>query len=277
VGRGPGRLDRGVRGRACAALGCEYDTFRDAMAHGRDAEVDASMAACRRLGRWPEREDGATLLHLAPHVGRTSAGPYVRRLLAAGLDPNAVTRDRHDPVTPLVMAARFNCAPCVESLIAAGADRHWRGPEGETLLHEAGGQTVPVLMAAGLDPHARDRQGNAPLHRRWHPAFLAVGVNATNEAGLTPLHMAALSDNLAVAEALLEAGADPALRTTRDTHWRSPGISRAFGPGIAVAKGSTALDLARQQQAASRWSSQTHAAMVKRLEALTPRRSWLSR
>lgn len=128
------------------------------------------------------------------------------------------------------MAVRFDCAGCVQALLAAGADARVRLPDGQTLLHEAGPSTVPLLIAAGLDPAARDTQGNVPLHRVWHPALLAVGVDVTNDAGLTPLHAAALADQLARVDALLAAGADPARRTTRDTHWRLGRCRAASGP-----------------------------------------------
>lgn len=256
---------------------CDFYAFRDAMAGGRDDEFRALVTACRRDGRWPERDDGASVLHLAAHVGGRNAGSYVRALLAAGVSPHTVTRDRNDPVTPLAMAVRFNCAACVEALLAAGADVRWRGPDGETLLHGAGVDTVPLLVAAGLDPAARDAQGYVPLHRVWHPALRGVGVNVANDAGLTPLHVAALADNLPLVETLLAAGADPALRTTRDTHWRPSSVSRAFGPGLPVARGSTAYDLARERHAATRWNTRTHEATMKRLEAVTPRHGGLFR
>ncbi|MBL8330125.1 MAG: hypothetical protein JNJ71_14870 [Rubrivivax sp.] len=262
---------------AGAAPACDYYAFRDAMAQGKEVEFQALMASCRSEGRWPESDWGSTLLHLAPHVGGPQAAAYVKRLLYAGLSPNAATRDANDPVTPLGMAVRFHCAPCVELLLARGADVRWRGPDGETLLHGAGPATVPLLIAAGLDPAARDAQGNVPLHRSWHPALLGVGVNVTNDAGMTPLHMAALADNLARVDALLAAGADPSIRTLRESRWRSASVSRAFGAGIPVAAGATAYDLAKAQYAASRWSAQSHEATMKRLEAVTPRRGWWGR
>lgn len=262
---------------AAAAPVCDYESFRDAMAYQRDAEVDTLIATCRRQKQWPEREDGASLLHLAAHVGGRRAAAYIRALLVAGLKPDTVTRDPHDPVTPLGMAVRFDCAACVQALLSAGADARVRLPDGQTLLHEAGPSTVSLLIAAGLDPAARDTQGNVPLHRVWHPALLAIGVDVTNDAGLTPLHAAALADQLARVDALLAAGADPARRTTRDTHWRLGGMSRGFGPGLPVARGSTAYDLARERYQASRWSTQTHEATMKRLEAVTPRRGWFGR
>ena len=54
-------------------------------------------------------------------------------------------------------------------------------------------------------------------------------------------------------------------------------MSRGFGPGLPVAQGSTALDLARERYQATRWCTQTHEATMKRLEAVTSRRGWFGR
>jgi hypothetical protein len=87
----------------------------------------------------------------------------------------------------------------------------------------------------------------------------------------------ALSDHTGCVHALLSAGVDPALRTTRDSRWRLSGISRGFGPGLVVRRGATALDLARDQQASARFSTQTHVEVVKQLQAVTPRPGLLGR
>ena len=46
---------------------------------------------------------------------------------------------------------------------------------------------------------------------------------------------------------------------------------------LPISKGSTAYDLARERQAATRWNLKTQDAVVKRLEAVTPRRGWFGR
>lgn len=248
---------------------CDYEAFRDAIARGDGTRVERLLGACRREGgALPLREDGGDLLALAAHVGGREAPRWVERLLAAGAD----ARHRaQDGMTPLRMAARFGCGDCVASLLAAGADLHERDVEGLTLLHEAGGSAVPALIAAGLDPSLRDAAGNVPLHRRWHPALLSVGVNVRNAAGLTPLHVAAFEGSVGWIDQLLAAGADPSARSTAATYWRASHMSRAFGPGEPVAAGVTPLDVAREQQRRTRWSTGSHDSAVQRLEAVTPR------
>jgi ankyrin repeat protein len=256
---------------AAAEAACDFYDFREMMAREDRPAFEALVAACRAAGSpLPRRDlDGATLLFLAPHVGGRAAPYYTRRLLAEGVDARTPSSDG---TTPLRMATRFGCGDCIGLLLAAGADLNERDADGMTPLHECAPAVVPVLLAAGADPRALDAQGNVPLHRIWHPALLAPGINVRNHAGLTPLHFAALAGSLARVDTLLQQGADPALRSVHKTHWRSSIMSRAFGPGIEVAAGSTPLDLARAQQAATRWNLQTHGDVVARLEAVTPQR-----
>jgi ankyrin repeat protein len=253
--------------------GCDFYDFRDAIAETGAPRFESLVAACWRAGRaLPQRDDGASLLFLAAHVGGGAAPRLTRRLLDLGVDPRGADRDG---LTPARMAARFGCGECLKALLAVGADLHERDPDGASLLHEAGGDAVPVLIAAGLSPALRDAAGNVPLHRRSHPALRAVGVNVRNDAGLTPLHYAALDGSVARIDELLALGADPALRTTAATRWRAGHMSRAFGPGEPIEADRTPLDLARWRQRETRWVTSAHDAAVARLEAVTPRRSLL--
>ena len=69
----------------------------------------------------------------------------------------------------------------------------------------------------------------------------------------------------------LEAGADPAVKTTKDSHWRSSIMSRGFGAGIPIPAEATAYDLARQGQKETRFVTHEHDAAVERLKAVTPK------
>jgi ankyrin repeat protein len=206
---------------------------------------------------------------VAAHVGGKLAPEFTRRLLAAGADPAATNSDG---VTPMHMAARFNCAECVPILQAAGASVMPRDADGITPLHEAGPNAVPALIAAGADPLARDAQGNLPLHRIWHPDLLVAGVNARNDAGLTPLHHAALAGSVWRIDKLLESGADATLRTTKASHWRASHMSRSFGPGLPIPAGATPYDLARQRQRETRFVTHAHDAAVNRLKDVAAQR-----
>jgi ankyrin repeat protein len=71
-------------------------------------------------------------------------------------------------LTPLLFAARFGCAPCAKSLLAAGADINRPTPEGVTPLMNAIDnnqyEVANLLLDAGADPHLADWWGRTALY-----------------------------------------------------------------------------------------------------------------
>jgi len=95
--------------------------------------------------------------------------------------------------TPLMHAVRSGFERSVEKLIAAGADVTAQGTDGRTALHVALAENQPaiaLMLAEALQT------------RRIQPDTLA------DKSGDTPLHYAARADASAVAEKLLECGAE---------------------------------------------------------------------
>jgi truncated hemoglobin YjbI len=131
---------------------------------------------------------------------------------------------------------------------------------GRTLLHAAAGagnlRIVQLLLSLGADPNATDDGGHTPLYSAGNECRNAAGgdvVRALAQAGAnvniqngvkqcSALHMAARRGNVAVADALLECGADI---EARDSMGESP-LRRAVNCGkidvaaLLVAKGADA-------------------------------------
>lgn len=239
------------------------------------ADVPRVLALWRTASGQPDRDDdGGTMLHRALHVYSAQRRQVVQALLAAGAPVDAKVADG---ATPLHWATRFGADDCVPLLLAAGADVRAVDEDGRTPLFSASPAVASQLIAAGADPIARNRFGEVPLHRNRQAAFLVAGVDVRDDAGLTPLHHAALAGNDGAVQWLLAQGADPQARSLRDTHVRSTSMARAFGPGEFVPAGARPYDIALEQYKRTRWSTGAHEAALKRLDAATPRRGLFSR
>jgi hypothetical protein len=165
---------------------------------------------------------GDTALHLAAAGYRVE---IVRRLLAAGADPNAAMNHRQSG--PLHYAA----------------DGYINGPAWDAKRQVT---TIGVLLDAGADIHAQDKNGAAPLHRAVRTrcaaavqCLLKAGADPTlkNKSGSTPFHLAVQDTGRG------GSGADVARAAQRQIikEFLSFGVSRALKDG----KGKSVLDCAR--------------------------------
>jgi ankyrin repeat protein len=102
---------------------------------------------------------GDNAIHCLYGVGATGMPPeerhgIMRRLLAAGLDPNARGQQNE---TPLMRAASANDADGVKVLLAAGADPNAERGAADALLDTRDEATTRALLQAAIDPRLRRR------------------------------------------------------------------------------------------------------------------------
>ena len=198
---------------------------------GRTPEMWAACAGAEHtflaLGSGDTRDlQSLSPLHCAAALGH-------HHILAACVERGLyrVNTADSDGAPPLFYAARHGHVACVKELIRLGADLNTRDSLGRTaaMCGVVSGRVAVVRLLAGagarLDPDTRG--GDTCLHlaaARGDAAMVAwlVGAcpglaGAAGREGVTPLHLAADHDSVAVCRLLLEAGcgANPVTRQTR--------------------------------------------------------------
>eukprot|EP00913_Durusdinium_trenchii_P028910 g27106.t1 len=167
---------------------------------------------------------GATPLQMATHNGHAAVMMFLLEEpradwdgLAAGASAMKTTLDSPDP--PMHLAARVGHLEPVRLLLHARADLEAVGSSNCTALQSAvrGGHTpvVAELLAAGAAVSARDDKGHSALHEAAqrgndlaHLLLLhGAPVDALTTDSLTPLHLAAWKNHVALVRLLLEAKA----------------------------------------------------------------------
>lgn len=175
----------------------------------RHNQLDMIRNVSREVVNTPGRF-GLTPLHYAAAFGSIDA---IQALLAKGADLNA--KDPRD-ATPLHYAAWD--PQRAEFLLSKGASPDSPSKQKRTPLlvaasSPAGAVSIPLFLKHGADPKARDERNfnlllaasladPTPLLLQGFPIAESAGAD-----GLTPLHLAAASDNLPSARALLAKGA----------------------------------------------------------------------
>ncbi|CAM9964098.1 unnamed protein product, partial [Ectocarpus sp. 13 AM-2016] len=152
----------------------------------------------------------------------------------------------------LHQAAEGGSVSCVEALLAGGADIALRDEAGRTALHVAAlhsDQVVEKLLHHGADTESRDVGNHTALHKAAiaNDGYLSINalvdggaaIEARDNKGRTPLHLASSSHRCAEMKALLRSGAD--IRA-RDKSGRSP-LHLAVDEGCDAANARSPVDL----------------------------------
>ena len=191
------------------------------------------------------KDNGGTPLHWASRHGNAE---MAKNLISAGVDVNAMNSRGE---TTLHSVGYWSNAEFAQALIEAGADVNAKDEDGRTPLHRAAiesigidqTRTMQLLIESGADIQQRDRNEESPLHAavrlprlnglHWHgeegrkslqralSKHEAVGVllsanaavDARNNEGQMPLHIAAAMRDVESTYLLIDSGADIRART----------------------------------------------------------------
>jgi ankyrin repeat protein len=219
---GPRHADRdGLTPLHAAARLCDVELVEELLSAGADPN------ARDRHGRTPLEEAVRSRCAGAVKALLTRAEPTKSAVRAAARDIavlSLIASARPDAVRAwgggaLVDALNEGNIEVAVLLISMGVDPNAQNSEGDAPLHIAASRcltdVMELLLSRGADPNLRNRRGWTPLHYASCPEAVRIltsagaDVNAEDEGGWTPLCIAAWHGDAAVAEALLQAGADP--------------------------------------------------------------------
>jgi uncharacterized protein len=140
-------------------------------------------------------------------------------------------------LTPLLYAARAGCLGCVQTMLAAGADKDRPNPDGMTPMIMALDNGYPAvaryLLAQGANPHTWDWWGRTPLY-----------VAVTMRGGVDSRSGPRSPESLELIKALLDAGVNPnpqlafkePSRGGRDNRFRDDLLTTGATPLIRAAQ-----------------------------------------
>jgi len=177
--------------------------------------LDDANAAADRV-----HSNGKTALMVAAKNGDRER---IKTLIGEGADVNRANKNGG---TPIMYAVLSHDTETVSLLVRYGAEVNAVADNGWTALMIASAKgysdIARLLLEHGAKPDIADVYSWTPLMRAVYEQRLQIvsllvaqkstRVNRIGENGLTALHLAALKGDQAIAQVLLAAGADPAIR-----------------------------------------------------------------
>ncbi len=246
-----------------AAAGGHAGIVRALLEHGADVDAATAASADRvpntcRICAWKPSPGGFTPLMFAARSGDIAT---VRLLLDAGADIDAAT-DEYG--TPLVIAAASGHEDLALDLLAAGADPRAGDENGVTALHHALRKGLSTLHGITYDPVYRVRPDNMP---RLAQALLEAGADPDAQISKTYRIGPAIRSSCESAEEMI--GATPFLLAAVSADVRLLELLREFGadPAIGVKGNITPLMMAARSACVAA-DQQDNTVGRKRAEAL---------
>ena len=233
-----------------------------AVTDGDAAKTRALLDEWKGTGKpWPLGPQGEPLLFLAIE-GREKTHPeIIEFLLGSGADVNA-----RGPLgmTALHWAAANGYVERTEQILKHHPRLEATDDRGRAPLLVAHSDAAEKLLAAGASVLATDRDGMSALHyaaqsgTRHLDILFKAGfpiVDARSNAGVTPLHVAAVEGTESAARWLLDHGADLNAAVAADVDYLPHNLAPGYGCEIRMRRGATPLRLASIQNAKERRSS----------------------
>jgi len=253
----------------------------DAVRNGDVAQTRQLVQQWRATRKpFPLGPDDKPLLFLAIEGREQTHSEIVEMLLASGAD---VQSKGPMGMTALHWAASHGYGERTSQLLQHHAQIEATDDLGRTPLLVAHSDAAEKLVAAHANWIALDKQGNTALHyaAEDNPRHLELlfragfsVIDARNNAGLTPLHFAALAGNTGNARWLLDHGANPNAVTAAPYDYLPLNFNPGYGNETHVPAGSSVAGIASMRHNETKWSSGRHRAVKELLAehgAVAPR------
>jgi ankyrin repeat protein len=259
------------RGANSESLGAQLVA---AVKEGEVVKTSALLREWKATGRpWPNGPDDKPLLFFAIE-GREKTHPEIVELL---LENGASVKTRGPlGMTALHWAAAHGYVERTTQILNHHPALEATDDRGRTPLLVAQSEAAEKLIAAHANILAMDKDGVNALHYAAQESgqhldiLFKAGfkvVDARSNAGLTPLHIAAVEGTESAVRWLLDHGANVNAVTAADYDYLPRHLAPGYGYEIRIPRGATPLRLAADQHEKNKWSSSRYKPVIHLLKA----------